>query len=169
MNPTPPRPFTDRQALYRDFQSFLVNVRPLQNALFAVDPQAPPIVVVAADAALRDLVRLHIVDVAPGDGGDVVTDHRLMCDAPRGLAKLALRFVWSAPAAYRMTLVWRLPKHTPWLLAVLRHGGAYCQPAPLDPFKPAIWLPIDRDELAPHLFSAIAALSTTTIRPGKVA
>lgn len=158
------RPFTERAAMLRDFQSFVINPRPIQVALMPVNANAPPIVVLAADAALRDLVRLHIQDVAPGDGGDLVTDYRLMCDAQAGLAKLALRFQWSAPAVYRMTLVWRIPKHTRWLLAALKAGGAWCQAAPLDPYKPVIWLPIDSEELAPHVLGAAAVLAAVELK-----
>jgi hypothetical protein len=166
MNTPPPglRPHTDRAALLRDFQSFIVNQRPIQQALMPVNADAPPIVVLAADAAFRDLVRLHMVDTPP-DGGDVRIDHRMMIDGPRGLAKIALRFQWWMPAVYKMTLVLHIPKHTPWLLAALKAGGAWCQDAPIDPFRPVIWLPIDVEQLTPHILSAAALLSVQTIRP----
>lgn len=161
MTSTPPdfRPFTDRAAMRRDFDSFLINPRPIQTMLVPINTSSPPCLILSADAALRDLVRLYATDIGPNGDCDVLIDHRTMIDGPGGIAKLALRFQWTDPAVYKMTIIMKLPKHLPCLLAALAAGGIWCQDAPFDPHGMAIWLPLDREDLAPHVIGAAAILT----------
>jgi hypothetical protein len=151
------RHYTNRTQMENDFRPFLTNHRRIHQLLTPRGKEIP-VLAIESDAAFRDLLRLHRID-SPPDGGDLTVDTRVSVDTQRGASRVALKFSWSDPADYVMTLVFHLPKQIHWLTSALRHGSALCTPAPLNHLASGLILPFDHPTLAPHVALALTALA----------
>lgn len=151
------RHYQNRAQMENDFRPFLVNHCRIHNLLTPKGREIP-VLAIESDAAFRDLLRLHRTD-ASADGGDLTVDTRVSVDTQRGASRVALKFSWSDPADYVMTLVFHLPKQIHWLRAALHYGAALCTTAPLSDRASGLILPFDHPTLAPHVALALIALA----------
>jgi hypothetical protein len=106
---------------------------------------------------LISLFREHYRMPNPQEGGDLIVEHRLATHSPSGTARAITRYIWSAPMAYTMTVVVRVPDRLDWLWRVLKAGGCWCSIAPR-PDLGMLWLPAP-EELAEQLVMVAALFS----------
>lgn len=137
-----PRGYAAHEAAHweADFRSFLANERPMVQRT----SEPTPLVSLKADHGLIALFRAHRALPAPHAGGDVYTESRLALDAPRMQGRFAIKYCWSQPQPYVMTLCFLLagprPTALPWIRAMLRANGCWCSCAPR-PDLGLLWLP----------------------------
>lgn len=115
--------YRDRAQWDRDFRAFIENERPIVQAL----AEPTPLITVQPDRELIALFRGHRQS---GEAGDVEVHHLLSCDVPKPEARLAIKFTWSQPTAYTMTLLLSVPQCLDWLTPALRRGTLVCSIVP---------------------------------------
>jgi hypothetical protein len=117
-------PYTDRQAWRSEFDGFITNKVPIVRSL----AKPCPLITVHPDRGLLTLIRaLHR---APKREGDCEVAYVLACDVPIPEASLALKFTWSMPITYTMTIVTQVPDCLEWLSPALHAGVLACGLAP---------------------------------------
>ena len=151
--PPPIRGYRDFAAWERDWRGFIENERPILQRV--VEPS--PLLVLKPDHGLIALFRAHHQMVDPLEGGDVITESRLATHGPSRTAKAIIKYTWSTPLAYTMTVIFDVPSALEWLWPTLQAGGgwAVCGPRP---DLGLLWLP-SADDLAEHLILTAATFS----------
>lgn len=146
--------FTDRAEWLKQLRAFVLNERPVAHTYTPTMRGLRPAAAIAPQPGFVDLVRLHYQEGVDYDGGDVIVESRVLTDISPCYgsiyAKVALKYQWTSPASYTMTLIFVLPRNRVWLQSVARAGGFHCGAAPLRPNSGMLWLPMN-DDTAQHL------------------
>lgn len=153
MRKSPIRGYTDYTAWERDWRAFVNNERPIIQRV--VEPS--PLLILKPDHGLISLFRAHHRMPDPLEGGDVITESRLATHGPTRTAKALIKYIWSTPALYTMTLIFDAPGALDFLWPMLRQGGCWSMCGPR-PDLGMIWTPAP-DYLFEHLVMAAAAFT----------